>query len=244
MQATMSSGSVTDKRRVQIPDRPWTTYLLLLSIIVALFGEAYFALQGMGLNAFLHTYGLVSADFSWADPRSYVTLLTFNFLHSGARHFAGNAIILLVAGAAVEKYVGWRATFLIWMAGGAASGVVHLLMFPDTERTLVGASGAIAALLGAALVLGWKWALPVKLWPGRRTLFHVPLPLVTFIWVGFQMYGVVQIYRGTVSDPSVATWVHLAGFMFGVCAAGVLQIVRNPNPVAVPYYSNTSTSGD
>jgi len=243
MQATMRWRPLT-RPQVPVESRPWTTYALLAAVIAIMFVEIGIVRMGMNLGAFMYSFGLVSADFSWTDPGTYVSLITFNFLHSGARHFATNAIILLLAGVVVEKRLGWRATLFIWMAGGIASGILHLLIFPDSTRTLVGASGAIAALIGAALVLGWRWTLPVKLWRGRGTAFHVSLPLVVFAWVGYQMYGTAQLIAVPSSELSVATWVHLGGFLFGAAVAGTLCLLRQRQAVTIPLPLRNPSSGD
>ena len=224
--------------------RPWSTYILMLAVIGVMMFEVLIFYQNLDLAGFQHSFGLVSADFSWTDPQSWVTLLTYNFLHSGGRHFAGNALVMLFAGVAVEKYVGWRSVGFIWLAGGVAGGLAHLFVVPDSARALVGASGAISALLGAAIVIGWRWALPVKLWRGRRTLFHIRLPVVTGIWVAFQLSGVVLLYNGSIANPTVATWVHVAGFAFGALVAGAITLRRNlvpgPDAVLIP----SPSSGD
>jgi membrane associated rhomboid family serine protease len=243
MQATMRWRPLP-KLHMPVESRPWTTYALLAAVIAIMFVEIGIAQLGMNLRAFMYSFGLVSADFSWADPRTYFTLITFNFLHSSARHFATNAIILLLAGAAVEKRLGWRTTLSIWMAGGVASGILHLLIFPDSTRTLVGASGAISALIGATLVLGWHWSLPVKLWRGRGTLFHVPLPLIVLVWAGYQMYATAQLFHGPATDLTVATWIHLGGFFFGAAVAGTLHLTGRRGMVAVPFPQPGTPAGD
>lgn len=204
--------------------RPWTTYGLLLAILLALLVEVLVVLRGMDLAGFVSSYGLVSANFSWTDPSTYLPLITFNFLHSGARHFTGNAVMLLLAGAAVEKHAGWRATLFIWMAGGVIGGITHLFIFPDIDKTLIGSSGATSALIGAALIIGWRWALPVRLRRGRRPLFSIPLPAVTAIWLAHQLIGFSRAVQGSGENVSVATWAHLAGFSAGALCACALVI--------------------
>jgi membrane associated rhomboid family serine protease len=236
MQATMRSRPMT-RPHAPVESRPWTTYVLLAAVILMMFVEIGIVLLGLSLGSFMYAFGLVPADFSWADPGTYFPLITFNFLHSSARHFATNAIILLLAGAAVEKQLGWRTTLVIWMSGGVASGILHLVIFPDSARTLVGASGAIAALIGTALVLGWHWSLPVRLWRGRQTVFHVPLPLVVFVWVGYQLYGTAQLFTVPANNLAVATWIHLGGFLFGAAVAGLLCLIRQRRPAGLPLHA-------
>ena len=215
----------------------------MFAIMSVMAAEVVIWRQGLGLAAFLDSFGLLSAEFSWTDPHSYLTLVTFNFLHSGSAHFASNALIMLVSGVAVERYVGRKATLAIWMAGGIFAGLIHLLIFPEASNVLVGASGAISALLGVAIVIGWKWALPVKLWPGCRVLFRIRLPAVCGIWVAMQVYGALQVYSGNIASPTVAAWVHLAGFAFGV-AAGTLILGGQRSVHSADVSQRLATSGD
>lgn len=220
MQATTLTQPRPDG--VRFPGRPWVTYLLMLAIMLVMFAEIAVASSASNIEAMLHTYGLVSTDFRWTDPGSYFPLVTFNFLHSSGRHFGGNAIIMLFACAAVERHAGRKATLSVWLLGGVVAGIAHLLIMPDTDRSLVGASGAISAMLGAAFVIGWHWSLPVRVRRGGRTFMRIPLAVVTAIWVGFQAVSFARVDTQMAADSSVATWVHLAGFAFGVVAAGVI----------------------
>lgn len=206
--------------------RPWMTYLLMVSICMVMMVEILLIRSGNNIQAFVNAFGLVSGDFTWTNPASWLQLFTFNFLHSSAHHFMVNAYIMLLAGIAIERHCGARAMLFVWLAGGVTSGIVHLMVFPDTDRSLVGASGAIYALLGAAFVVGWHWGLPVKFRRGGRTFFRIRLPAIVAFYVAAQIYGVVILYNGQIANPTVATWVHLGGFAFGLAAAIALLTLR------------------
>lgn len=228
MQAT--TWEAARHNSVRFPGRPWATYGLMLAIIVAMCIEILVATNARNLDIMLQTYGLVSSEFRWGDPASYIPLVTFNFLHSSSAHFAGNAIIMLLACAAVERHAGRKATLFVWLIGGVAAGVAHLFVMPDTTQSLVGASGAISAMLGAAIIIGWRWALPVRVRRAGRTFFTIPLPAVTAIWVAFQAVSFASAAPNLSAESTVATWVHLAGFAFGVLVAGVLSLYGRPQP--------------
>lgn len=228
MQATISTAIRRDT--VRFPGRPWVTYGLMLAVMAAMCIEMLVALDAQALESMLHTYGLVSAEFSWSDPAAYVPLVTFNFLHSSGGHFAGNAIIMLFACAAVERHAGWRATLFVWLVGGVVAGIAHLFIMPDTAQSLVGASGAISAMLGAAAIIGWRWALPVRFRRTGRTLFTIPLAAVTAIWVTLQAISFASVGQHLSAGSTVATWVHLAGFAFGALVAGILCLYRLRHP--------------
>lgn len=241
MQAT--TWGTRDAASAYTPRRPWATYLLMLALIGAMYGEVMAIHLGYDPNALFQKYGLVSSSFSWTDPSTYLPLLTYNLLHSSAMHFGGNAVIMLFACAAVEKYAGLKATLFIWLAGGIMAGITHLLILPDASKALVGSSGAIAAMFGAAFVISWHWALPVRLWHGRRKLFSIPLPVVMTIWLGFQTYGFIKLAPRLEEVAVVATWVHLAGFAFGVVAA-IALCLHEPQRAAQPCASHVLPTGD
>lgn len=237
MQATISTA--TRHNGVRFPGRPWVTYGLMLAIVAAMCIEIFVATNAHNLETMLQTYGLVSSEFSWSDPAAYIPLVTFNFLHSSGRHFAGNAIIMLFACAAVERHAGRRATLFVWLVGGVVSGIAHLFIVPDTTGSLVGASGAISAMLGAAVIIGWRWALPARFRRAGRTFFTIPLPVVTGIWVAFQAVSFASVAPQLSAGATVATWVHLAGFAFGALVAGILCLyrLRHPGQHALPRHS-------
>lgn len=228
---------------VRYPGRPWVTYALMLAILVVMCVEIAVARSSSNLESFFNSFGLVSSEFQWSNPAAYIPLFTFNFLHSGGEHFAGNAIVMLFACASVERHAGRRATLFVWVIGGVVAGAAHLFVMPDTARSLVGASGAISAMIGAAFIIGWRWALPVRFRRGGRTFFSIPLPAVVAIWVAFQAFSFIQVEANLMAGSSVATWVHLAGFTFGVLVAGVLSFYRLRDP-AKPSQPEYSLAGD
>jgi membrane associated rhomboid family serine protease len=211
------------------------TYLLMVSICLVMSFEILLSQTTTNAQEFVNAFGLVSGDFSWTNPSSWLQLVTFNFLHSSSHHFVVNAYVMLIAGVAIERHCGPRAMLFVWLAGGMASGIVHLMVFPDTDRSLIGASGAICALLGAALVVGWHWGLPVRFRLGGRTYFRVRLPAVIGVYMALQVYGLFNMANSTLASTSVATWVHVGGFGFGVLAALALLVIRrttSPAPVS------------
>lgn len=202
----------------------------MLAVMAVMCIEIAVARNGGNLESMFNTFGLVSPRFQWSEPTSYVQLVTFNFLHSSGGHFASNAIVMLFACAAVERHAGWRATLCVWIVGGAVAGLSHILYLPDTAGSLVGASGAISATIGAAFIIGWRWALPVRFRRAGRTFFSIPLPVITAIWVAPQAMSFMRLESNGLAASSVATWVHLAGFAFGVLAAGILSLCRPRDP--------------
>src|SRR5262249_43035589 len=134
------------------------------------------------------------------DPRvrrdALVTLFTSQFLHGGWLHLIGNMVFLWVFGRAVEDRVGHLRYLLLYLLGGAAAGLVQsLISLDDPEQVLIGASGAIATVLGTYLVLfpgAWVTALvPVFFF---FWTFDVPAALMLLFWfVGQFFTGVASL---------------------------------------------------
>jgi membrane associated rhomboid family serine protease len=178
------------------------------------------------LDAFVTTWGLVPADLvaAWSTgidlAMETATLITSQFLHAGWLHLLGNMLYLWIFGNNIEDRFGRVRFLLFYLAGGIAAGLTQLAIDPTSDVPMVGASGAIAATLGAYLVL----------FPGARItslvflgffyqLIDVPAIIVLAFWIilqlidGFASLGVSGVGGG------VAFFAHIGGFAFGVLVA-------------------------
>lgn len=157
-----------------------------------------------------------------ADPWRFVPLLTANFLHGGFAHILGNMWFLGVFGDNVEDRLGHLRFLVFYLLCGACSMLVQGWVMPGSSMPSVGASGAIAGVLGAYLVL----------YPGARVLtlvflFLVELPAVVFLGVWF----LAQLGSGVASlSPAagaaaagVAWWAHIGGFVVGMALCVLLR---------------------
>jgi membrane associated rhomboid family serine protease len=154
-------------------------------------------------------------DKSWWQP-----LFVAMFLHGGWLHIGGNMLFLWVFGNNVEDKLGHVWYFLFYLAGGLAASAAQIAVGPDSVIPNVGASGAIAAVLGAYLVM----------FPRRRVLTLVMFIFITAVYLpAFVVLGlwfVLQLFNGVASlAPSVnagggvAFWAHIGGFVFGAVVA-------------------------
>ncbi len=157
---------------------------------------------------------------------SLLTAFTSMFLHGDVLHIFGNLLFLFLAGPVIEAF--WRplryVAFYV-LAGLAATGA-HYLSTPDDFLPLVGASGAIAGLLGAFLVAhpGARVRLLGVLWVVVRVftkVFSVPAWVVLPGWAAMQVY-----YATSIPDAPVAYWAHVGGFAFGALAGLVARRLR------------------
>jgi len=152
----------------------------------------------------------------WADPGHWLRLFSALFLHADWAHLLGNLVFLLIFGLPAERAMGpWR-FLLLFLVGGAVANVAAVLSIGTPDRVIIGASGAISAVIGAYLALFPTAKLGVVLPLGLFLEFvKAPASLLIGIWALLQ---VVFAYTGP-AFGAVAWWAHIAGFLFGVVFA-------------------------
>jgi membrane associated rhomboid family serine protease len=168
-------------------------------------------------------YGFVPSD-----PH-LTNLFTCMFMHSGFFHLFGNMLFLFLAGCAIEDVWGRPSYLAFYLVSGLVATGAHQLLYPHSMSPLVGASGAIAGLMGAFLVRLAKtrirfFYLIWLLFLGIRTgTFFAPAYIVLPLWL------LEQFLTASLSDDSgggVAVWAHIGGFVFGAAVAGVMKLTR------------------
>jgi membrane associated rhomboid family serine protease len=195
-----------------IPSRttPYITVTIIILNALAWFYEI--SMQERALNRFLFLYGVVPAAFSPA------TLITSMFLHGSWSHVIGNMWYLWIFGDNVEDRVGHGRFLVFYLLCGIAAALGQVAMDPSSALPTVGASGAIAGVMGAYFVL----------YPHSRVLTLIPwiflqiveLPAIFLLGVWFLMQlvnaGAVAVTANTGGGGGVAFAAHVAGFLVGV----------------------------
>jgi len=146
-------------------------------------------------------------------------------MHGGFVHLIGNLIYLWVFGGAVEDEVGHVRFFFFYLACGAAGSLAHTVLFPHSTIPSIGASGSIAGILGAFLVLRPR-ARIVTLFPlvVYWAMAEIRAALFLPVWFLMQFFnGFLSLAsaRGTQEVAGIAWWAHVGGFLFGAIVAGV-----------------------
>ncbi len=207
---------------------------LLLAANVMVF--VYEAWLGHAAESLLYEYGMVPARFThlavdgqftalWAP----VTLLTSLFLHGDFLHIAGNMLYLYIFGPAVEARFGHGRFFWFYLTAGIAAGLAMVWMQPASRMPVVGASGAIAGVLGAYFVL-YPRARIVTMVPFFVfvEIIEVPAVLYLLLWFAVQLYAGLQSVGGHGAIVGgVAWWAHVGGFLFGIAMAPLLARPRS-----------------
>ena len=147
-------------------------------------------------------------------------LLTALFIHADAPHLIGNMAFLLIFGLPVERAIGSLRLLLLFLIGGMLANIAGALSLPQAVMPIIGASGAVSAIVGAYLALFPRAHLGVVLPLGAYLEFlRVPAALLIGLWVLLQ----VVFSRLGPSFGAIAWWAHLAGFACGLLAGLMLR---------------------
>ena len=215
-----------------IPSRtiPFVNYLLILvnSIIFL-----YEVSLGQQLQSVLHTFGIIPARYfalAQQEPANIVArffpFFTSMFLHGGWLHVIGNMWYLWIFGDNVEDRMGHGRYLIFYLLCGLAAGFAHVYMNPDSRIPTIGASGAIAGVMGAYFIL-YPFARVITLIPIFFFIQIVEIP--AFFFLGFWI--LLQFFQGTLSlavqhGGGVAWWAHLGGFVAGMVLVFVFRKSR------------------
>ncbi|GAA5506082.1 rhomboid family intramembrane serine protease [Novipirellula caenicola] len=157
---------------------------------------------------------------------AWMTLLTCMFLHGGWMHFLGNMWFLYIFGDNVEDRLGHFGYALMYLGTGIAASLSHFITDPASPMPTIGASGAIAGVMGA-----YAWLYPhakVQALIPLIIIFYVivvPAPLFLGIWFALQTYSGISAVAGGAAT-GVAWWAHIGGFAAGALSA--VAIGRTP----------------
>ncbi len=162
-------------------------------------------------------------------PGDLLTLVTCIFLHGGWLHFLGNMWFLHIFGDNVEDRFGHVMYLLLYIGGGVLASLAQLAADPTSTIPTIGASGAIAAVMGAYVML-YPRAVIETVIPLPILFMSFPVPAPAFLGIWF----VMQLYNGAASlagnSEGVAWWAHAGGFAIGFLAAATLNTIHWLSP--------------
>ena len=187
-------------------------------------------LSPRGLDQLFLNWGIVPLRFT--HPRldaNYLTLLSSIFLHGGWMHIIGNMWSLWIFGDNVEDRMGRLGFLIFYILSGLAAGVGHVATNPNSVAPTVGASGAIAGVMGAYLLL-FPHARVVTILPIFIFFQIIEVPAVIYlgIWFIIQLFsGAASLATASAHAGGVAWWAHIGGFVVGVLWALPLRRRRD-----------------
>ncbi len=224
------------------PDRifPYVNIGIIVVNFLVFFYELALGAQGANvLNKFFVDYSLVPCEYTGhcspypGTPGPFaVTLITSMFMHAGWLHILGNMIYLWVFGDNIENSMGHLRYFIFYLICGLGANFLEIVTAVGSHTPGLGASGAIAGILGAYLML----------YPGSKVRTLIPivfifLPIRLPAWVLIGFWFLLQLLNGIVALSSkaaaasggVAYWAHVGGFATG---AALIWLFRHPQRVA------------
>jgi membrane associated rhomboid family serine protease len=190
---------------------PFVNYLLLAANVAGFIAQLLYT-QGFGEAATIAGYGLVPRRLILDPPGEAFTILTSMFMHGGLMHLGGNMLYLYIFGDNVEDALGHLRYLAFYLVCGLAAAVAQFLIGPSSPVPMVGASGAIAGVLGAYLVLYPRAPITVFVF-----IFFLSLPawLVVGFWFVWNLLGGVGSLRPA-SRETTAFFAHIGGFLAGM----------------------------
>jgi membrane associated rhomboid family serine protease len=188
------------------------TYALIAANILVFLSYANLLGNERELWSFFANWAIIPARITYGE--GYHTFVTSMFLHGGFMHLAGNMLFLFIFGDNLEDEMGHFGFLGFYLATGIAAGLIHVIAGPASIVPTVGASGAIAGVMGGYLLLFPKAKVDILI---VFIVFFKILPLPAWImlglWFGLQLIGSFG------SDPDaggVAYWAHSGGFVAGI----------------------------
>lgn len=215
--------------------------LIAINVIAFLFE---LSLSERALERFVATWGVIPSNIQFAlanpfdvSPFVWLTLITSQFLHGGWAHIIGNMLFLFVFGDNIEDTLGHFGYLFFYLLAGIAAALVQVFVTGPSRIPTIGASGAIAGVLGAYLIL-YPTArigilLPIFFF---FTTIDLPALLVIGWWFVQQFfYGIGSLTATAAATGGVAFWAHIGGFIAGLVM--ILPFAGRARRRAPVYYS-------
>jgi len=206
---------------------PIVTYILIaLNVLV-------FFLELNNGEAFIQRWAFIPSRFLANPAGDFVTLFTSMFMHAGWAHLLGNMLYLWIFGDNVEDRLGHGLYFVFYILCGLAATFAQMAISLGSDVANVGASGAIAGVLGAYLIMFPRGRVNVLL--GR---FVTPMSALIVIgfWIVLQIFSQISVFSASSQgEGGVAYMAHIGGFVAGVVLTFLLGANRRALPSSTSY---------
>lgn len=202
-----------DRRPSRVP--------VITSLIIA-GNVVVFLLEITNGKDFVEQWSLVPSEI-WAG-KSLFTFVTAMFMHGGLMHIAGNMIFLHAFGPEIEDMMGRAGYAAFYLLGGLVAFAVHFALNPDSQSPIVGASGAIAGVMGAFLITFPRDRIRTLVFFGFFvTILRVPAMFLVGIWFLMQLISEAGTLARQPAEGGVAYAAHIGGFVFGLAFARLFE---------------------
>jgi membrane associated rhomboid family serine protease len=195
---------------------PFVNFILIALNVLAFLYEV--RLGPAGLGRLMETWALIPARLIASPETAWVTIFTSMFMHGGWLHILSNMWVLFIFGDNVEDRMGGVRYFFFYLLSGVAAAALQIFLLRGSSQPMVGASGAIAGVLGAYLVL-YPRAKVASLVPifFIFTIVEIPASIFLLFWFILQLLSGFFAMQG--GPSGIAWWAHVGGFLFGVVGA-------------------------
>ncbi len=214
--------------------------LLLIVLNCAAFVAELMVMGSGDADRFFSTWTMVPARvvdaFVSGEPQligiAVLTMFTAMFMHGGWMHLIGNMLFLNCFGRGMEARLGTVRFLAFYLASGLVASLIHIASDPTSMIPTLGASGAIAGVLGGYLLF---W--PLAEVRGIFLLVFIPIPIrlraywFLVAWFAIQLYEVINSIGQVVSGGGIAYWAHAGGFLAGLVLAGLWKLYRPASSV-------------
>ena len=203
-----------------------TMFIIAVNLLVFLF-EA--SLDPYTLNAFIAHYGLIPAEFHAS------AIFTSMFVHGGWLHVLGNMWFLWIFGNNIEDILGHEKYLIFYILCGVAAAITQTYFALDSQVPMVGASGAIAGVMGAYLIKFPHARIRTLFFFIFIMFFDIPAWVMLVYWFAIQFFsGIGSIAESTANSGGTAFFAHVGGFLAGILLVNLLRprqrYVRRWNP--------------
>jgi rhomboid family protein len=203
--------------------RPINFPIMTLTIIIANF--IVFFMELAGGDSFITYWSLVPANIM--TQHGLVTIFTSMFMHAGWEHILGNMIFLWAFGPQVEDVMGPFPYLIFYLLGGIAATIAQVLIDPTSTVPNLGASGAIACVMGAFMVTYPRDKIRTVVIIGWFVqVTFIPAIVMVGLWFLTQLFSQVGALAQVQSDGGVAYMAHIGGFIFGMLACQLFESRR------------------
>jgi len=203
--------------------RPINFPVVTLTLIAV--NALFFVLELSGGDAFINYWSLVPADI--LTPHGFITIFTSMFMHAGWEHILGNMLFFWVFAPEIEDVMGPVPFLVFYLLGGIAATVAQVLIDPTSTVPNLGASGAIAAVMGAFLITYPRDKIRTVVFLGwfSRVTF-LPAVVMVGLWFLTQLFSEVGALAQVEADGGVAYMAHIGGFVFGMLTCRLFESRR------------------
>ena len=199
-------------------------HIPIATIMIILVNAGVFLLELAGGNAFVNRWSVIPAHI--ASGQDYITIFTAMFMHAGWLHILGNMVFLWAFGPQIEDLMGPIRFILFYLLGGVVAMAAQILIAPSSTVPNLGASGAIAAVMGAFLITYPRDRIRTVIFLGWFIdAEFIPAIILVGIWFLLQLFNEF-LAVATVQSGGVAYMAHIGGFIFGLVFNRLFESAR------------------